>query len=59
LVGAFVTRFRPRGLSHVLIVVALAQALVPAIALTIWPQVRSLSDLRVGGFWIVGWGGLL
>lgn len=39
LVGALVTRFRPRGLSHVLIVVALAQALVPVIALIIWPQV--------------------
>jgi len=39
LVGALVTRFRPRGLSYVLIVVALAQALVPVIALIIWPQV--------------------
>lgn len=39
LIGAFVARFRPRGLSRVLIVVALAQALVPVIALIIWPQV--------------------
>jgi len=39
LIGALVARFRPRGLSRVLIVVALAQALVPVIALIIWPQV--------------------
>lgn len=39
LIGAVVARFRPRGLSRVLIVVALAQALVPVIALIMWPQV--------------------
>jgi hypothetical protein len=39
LIGALVARFRPRGLSRVLIVVALAQALVPVIALIMWPQV--------------------
>jgi len=39
LIGALVARFRPRGLSRVLIVVAVAQALVPVIALIMWPQV--------------------
>ena len=39
LLGALVARFRPRGLSRVLVVVALAQALVPVIALIVWPQV--------------------
>jgi len=39
LIGTLVARFRPPGLSRVLIVVALAQALVPVIALIIWPQV--------------------
>jgi hypothetical protein len=38
-IGAVLARFRPRGLSRVLLVVALAQALVPVIALIIWPQV--------------------
>jgi hypothetical protein len=39
LIGAVVARFRPRGLSRVLLVTALAQALVPVIALIVWPQV--------------------
>jgi len=39
LIGALVARFQPRGLSRVLIVVAVAQALVPVIALIMWPQV--------------------
>jgi hypothetical protein len=34
-IGAVLARFRPRGLSRVLLVVALAQALVPVIALII------------------------
>jgi hypothetical protein len=38
-VGALVARFRPRGVSRVLLAVALAQALVPVIAPIIWPQV--------------------
>ena len=39
LIGALVSRFQPRGLSRVLIVVAVAQALIPPFALTVWPQV--------------------
>jgi hypothetical protein len=39
LIGAFVARFRPHGLSRVLIAVAVGQGLVPVIALIIWPQV--------------------
>lgn len=39
LTGAVVARFRARGLSRVLIATALAQALVPVIAVIVWPRV--------------------
>lgn len=39
LIGALVARFQPRGMSRVLLAVALAQTLVPVSALIIWPQV--------------------
>lgn len=50
LVGALLARFRPRGLSRVLMVVALAQALVPVLALIIWPQVSWGAAGMVGVF---------
>jgi hypothetical protein len=38
-IGAALARFRPRGVARALLVVAVAQALVPVIAPIIWPQV--------------------
>jgi hypothetical protein len=46
-IGAVVTRFRPGGMARALLVTAIAQALVPVIALLIWnPDVGS-----TGPFW--------
>jgi hypothetical protein len=43
-IGAAIARFRPHGMARALFATALAQALVPVIALMIWnPQVRSWS----------------
>ncbi|OHA46105.1 MAG: hypothetical protein A3A80_00680 [Candidatus Terrybacteria bacterium RIFCSPLOWO2_01_FULL_44_24] len=36
-IGALIARFRPYGMSHALFAMALAQAMVPGIALIIWP----------------------
>ncbi len=42
IIGAIIARFRPHGLARALFATALAQALVPVIALIIWkPQVTS------------------
>ena len=44
MVGAALARFRPRGMARALFAMALAQALVPVMALMIWnPQVTSWS----------------
>ena len=41
-IGAVISRFQPRGMAHASFATALAQALVPVIALTIWkPRVTS------------------
>jgi hypothetical protein len=43
IVGALVARFRPHGMARALLAAALAQVLVPVIALFIWkPQVTSV-----------------
>jgi hypothetical protein len=39
LIGMFIARFQPRGMARVLFATALAQALVPVMALVFWPQV--------------------
>ncbi|WP_317206586.1 hypothetical protein [Hymenobacter translucens] len=39
-VGAIMVRFRPLGMVRVLLVTALAQALVPVLALLVWPEMR-------------------
>jgi hypothetical protein len=52
IIGAAVARFRPHGMARALFATALAQALVPVIALVIWnPQVTSWAPgvLRVFG----------
>ncbi len=53
--GAIVARFRPHGMARALFATALAQALVPVIALIIWkPPVTSgvLEVLGVNGFFV-------
>ncbi len=43
IIGAIIARFRPHGMARALFATALAQALVPVIALIIWkPQVTSV-----------------
>lgn len=61
LVGAFLARFRPRGLTNTLFAMAFAQALVPIVALLIWqPQVTAIGLLEAVGvttFFVVLWVG--
>jgi hypothetical protein len=46
LIGAFIARFRPKGMAHALIATAIAQALVPVIALIInRPSINTTDDL--------------
>jgi len=46
IIGAIIARFRPQGMARALFATALAQALVPVIALIIWkPQVTSVEAL--------------
>jgi hypothetical protein len=54
--GAIIAELRPRGMARVLVTMALAQALVPVIALVIWkPQVTSgvAGVLTLNGFFVV------
>jgi hypothetical protein len=54
--GAIIAELRPHGMARVLFAMALAQALVPVIALIIWkPQVTSgvLGVLTLNGFFVV------
>ena len=54
--GAIIAELRPQGMSRVLFAMALAQALVPVIALVIWkPQVTSgvVGVLTLNGFFVV------
>ena len=54
IVGAFIARFKPRGMMRALFAVALAQMLVPVIALMIWPpQVTSWGAAGVGGVFVL------
>ena len=63
--GAFVARFQPEGMARALIATALAQMLVPVIALIIWkPPVASTEELlgvigvfALNGFFVVLWAG--
>ena len=42
-IGAIIARFRPHGMAHAMFATAIAQVLVPVIALIIWkPQVTSV-----------------
>jgi hypothetical protein len=55
-IGAIIAELRPQGLARVLFAMALAQALVPVIALIIWrPQVTSgvAGVLTLNGFFVV------
>jgi hypothetical protein len=52
LAGAFFARFEPRGMTRALYATALVQALVPMIALVIWPQV-SWGAAGVAGVFIL------
>jgi hypothetical protein len=55
-IGAIITELRPHGMARVLFAMALAQALVPVIALIIWkPEVTSgvAGVLTLNGFFVV------
>ena len=62
-IGAFVARFRPRGMARAVFATALAQALVPVIALIIWnPPMTSMeaflgvaSVFGLNGFFVALW----
>ncbi|MBD2769922.1 hypothetical protein IC235_18690 [Hymenobacter sp. BT664] len=65
-IGALVARFRPRGMANALFVTALAQMIVPAIALLVW-KTQIISEaaapggvghiLGVNAFFAALWGG--
>jgi hypothetical protein len=50
LLGAVLARFRPRGMSRALLGAAIAQVLVPVIALMLWPQISWGGAGMVGVF---------
>lgn len=62
-IGALTARFQPPGMARALFATALAQALVPVIALTIWkPPVTSVDEFwgvagvfGLNGFFVVLW----
>jgi hypothetical protein len=62
LIGAFIARFQPRGMSRALLATALAHALVPVLALIFWTRtVMSEPPGVVGvfvlnGFFVALWG---
>lgn len=47
-IGALAARFQPKGMSRVLFAVAIAQALVPVIALIIWKSNFTASEELIG-----------
>ena len=54
IIGALIVRFQPQGMARALFVTALAQMLVPVIALIIWqPQVTSWGAAGVGGVFVL------
>ena len=54
IIGAFIARLKPLGMMRALSAVALAQMLVPVIALMIWsPQVTSWGAAGVGGVFVL------
>ena len=48
LIGAVIGRFRPHGMARALFATALAQALVPVIALIVWKPPASSTDALLG-----------
>ena len=54
IIGAFIARLEPRGMARALFVTALAQMLVPVIALMIWPpQITSWGAAGVVGVFVL------
>lgn len=49
LVGSIVSKFKPRGMSRTLSVVAIIQILIPVVALFIWPAKASWGEAGVNG----------
>jgi hypothetical protein len=49
LLGSFIARFRPRGMMYTLFAVAVAQAAVPFIAMSIWKPAITVELLQVLG----------
>lgn len=52
LVGSLVSRFKPRGMSHTLLIAAVVQLLIPVFALFIWPAQTSWGEAGVLGVFI-------
>ena len=53
-IGALIARFRPHGMARALFATALVQALVPVIALIVWPQISWGAAGVVGVFVLNG-----
>lgn len=53
LVGAFIARFQPRGMARAMIATALAQFLVPVIALIFWKSEVTLLVFGLNAFFVV------
>lgn len=59
LVGAVIARFKPRGMARALTVVAVLQALVPVVAVVLWPTDFAPGVVRVfilNGAWVAMFG---
>ena len=53
LIGSLMARFKPRGMSRALIATALAQVVVPVVALIVWPpQTTSWGAAGVSGVFV-------
>jgi len=53
LIGALISRFRPRGMARTLFAVALVQVLIPVFALLVWPAKASWGDAGVIGVFVI------
>jgi hypothetical protein len=55
ILGAVVARFRPAGMSRAMVVAAIAEALVPVIAMSVAPEVLGLTGVFVAMWLVSAW----
>ncbi|MFA6393561.1 MAG: hypothetical protein WCW25_01680 [Patescibacteria group bacterium] len=53
LIGSLISRFKPGGMARALFAAAVVQALVPAVALFIWPAEASWGEAGVIGVFVI------